>query len=430
MTASGTLATRPAEHPMSVLTAFLQWLRRTLVIAQEDPATAAYDRIMRRLGVSVGIAGIIVCAMELPEIAEQGRHAPGWWTVLAVVLTFGWFPVLAVVSAIAGPGPVRVVSGCAALSFLGALATMPFALTVHSVDSTTVWPYRVAALAVIAAVLAWPPRWAVTYLVASSSSVALSVIYTVGEVTPYTVVENFLRAVGLAALFVWCGTAATGAAARVDRESVIATRRAAAAASAQGRDHERARFAALIHDAVLSTLLEASRAGAQSNVLRRQAERTLEQLDECRGSDRDPDLLDARSAVLFLRAAVHEINPVVRFATRTWPGFDDLRMPVHAASTIAAALAEAVRNSLRHAQLPGREVRRIVTATVSAGSIRIVFTDDGAGFDLAEVSADRLGISMSILGRMRQLAGGSAFVESQPGEGTTVTLVWGGDGSR
>ncbi|UGT42298.1 ATP-binding protein [Nocardia yamanashiensis] len=428
MTASGTLDSAPARRALPAMSQFVQRVTGGLTVA-DDPATAAYDRIMRRLGISVGIAGILVCCFELPEIAEQGRLASPWWAVVSTALAFGWYPIIAVVSAFAGSRYVRVVSGCAAVSFLGALATIPFALDPHSVDATTVWPYRVTALAVAAAVLAWPTRLSITYLLVTTGSAALSTVYTVAHVTPLLVAENFLRAAGLAALFVWCGTAATGAAARVDRESAIASRRAAAAAAAQARDREHARFAALIHDAVLSTLLEASRAGAQSDVLRRQSERTLEQLDEY-STERDPDLLDARSAVLFLRTAVHEVNPSIRFATRTWPGYDDLRMPVHAASTIAAALSEAVRNSLRHAHVTGREVRRTVTTTVSAGSIRIVFNDDGAGFDLAAVSADRLGVSMSILGRMRQLAGGSGFVESAPGEGTTVTLVWGGDGSR
>lgn len=426
---SGTLDAARPERSIPAVTQLVQWLRVGFTVA-EDPSTAAYDRIMRRLGLSAGIAGIIVGCAELPEIAQQGRPQPVWWSVVAVVLCFGWYPVLVVVSAVSGPRAIRIVCGCAAVSFLIALATIPLAVRLHSIDANSVWPFRVTALAVCAAVLSFPTRVTVTYLLAASTSAALATVYTVSAVTPQNLTENFLRSAGLSALFVWCGTAATGAAARVDRESSIASRRAAAQAAAQARDRERARFAALIHDAVLSTLLEAARAGTHSDVLRRQAERTLEQLDECRGDDRDPDLLDARSAVLFLRSAVQDVNSGIRFATRTWPGYDDLRMPVQAAGTIAAALTEAARNSLRHASIPGREVRRAVTATISAGSIRIVFTDDGAGFDLAVVPADRLGISMSILGRMRQLAGGSAFVESAPGEGTTVTLVWGGDGSH
>lgn len=428
MTATGTLDPVAAARTVPSITQFAHRVRRGWVT--DDLSTAAYDRIMRRLGISIGIAGVIVGCLELPEIAEQGRYAPAWWTVLSVLLAFGWYPVVSVVAALAGPRAIRFASGCAAVSFLVALALVPLALSLDSVDAGTLWLYRVTALAVTAAVLAFPTRVTVAYLLVMAMGASLASVYTVSSLTLHNVGENFLRCAGLGALFVWCGVAATGAAARVDRESAIASRRAAAQAAALARDRERSRFAALIHDAVLSTLLEASRTGTESAVLQRQAERTIEQLDECHGEQRDPDLLDARSAVLFLRMAVQEINPSVRFATRTWPGFDDLRMPVHSASTIAAALSEALRNSLRHASVPGREVRRSVTATVSAGSIRIVFADDGAGFDLAAVSADRLGISMSILGRMRQLAGGSAFVESQKGEGTTVTLVWGGDGSR
>ncbi|NNH74951.1 ATP-binding protein [Nocardia uniformis] len=429
MTASSALDSPPVEAHTMTLSALTRRIRGALDTADES-STAASDRILRRLGVSAGIAGIILGLFEVPEIAEQSRVAPHWWTASAVVLVFGFFPILALVSLVAGRRPIKVVSACAALSFLAVVATLPFGLEVHTVNASAVWPSRVLAMAVIAAVLAFPTRWAVAYMLLASAAAAVTTIYTMVDFTPLLFVENFLRAAGLSALFVWCGTAALGAAERVDRESAIAARRAAVAAAAQARDRERSRFAALIHDAVLSTLLEASRAGTESAVVRRQAERTLEQLDESRGAQRDPDLFDARSAVLFLRTAVHEVNPSIRFATRTWPGFDDLRMPVHAASTLAAALTEAVRNSLRHASVPGREVRRTVTATVSAGSIRIVFTDDGAGFDLAQVPADRLGISVSIMGRMRQLAGGSAFVESQPGEGTTVTLVWGGDGSH
>ncbi|WP_348536948.1 ATP-binding protein, partial [Nocardia carnea] len=94
----------------------------------------------------------------------------------------------------------------------------------------------------------------------------------------------------------------------------------------------------------------------------------------------------------------------------------------------AAALAEAVRNSLRHAGVPARRVRREVTVTVGAGGLLVVLRDDGKGFDRAAVPPDRLGIAASILGRMRQLPGGAGFVESAPGHGTTVTLMWGSAG--
>ncbi|KZM74879.1 sensor histidine kinase [Nocardia terpenica] len=427
MIASGALDASLARSGMLVRAG--AWWRSRSVL-EEDVNAVAFDRIIRRLGLSVGCGGVIMGLFDIPEIAEQSRVAPGWWTPTAMILAFGLFPVLAGVSIRSAPRVIRYVAGAAAVAFLLALATTPFALHAHMIDASSLWLYRMLPLGLVAAALAWPVAVSIGYLTVGSAAVALTDVFLVEPITSTAALNSFARSFGLSALFLWCVTCALGAAARVDRESAIASRRAASAAAAAARDHERGRFAALIHDAVLSTLLDAARGHERSDVLRRQAEHTLEQLDEIRVDVREPDVLDARAAVIFLRSAVHDINPGIRFATRTWPGFDDLRMPVQAAGTLAAALGEAVRNSLRHAAVPGRAVHRIVTCTISAGSIRIVFADDGAGFDVRQVSADRLGISVSILGRMRQLAGGAGFVESQPGEGTMVTLVWGGDGSH
>ncbi|WP_245664041.1 ATP-binding protein [Nocardia arthritidis] len=405
-----------------------RWRRGVIALSGEKASEGAADRILRRFGLAIGIAGVIAAVVELPEIADQSRFVPVRWTVVEVALAFGLFPVLAIVSFGMSRRMIQRVAGAAAVSFLAAMAVVPLAYAVPDAEGASVWLYRVLALGVLAAVLAWRPPLAVAYLVVGAAFSALANLVVLRETTALALLGDFARAAGLSALFLWCVIYARAAAVRVDRESAIESSRAAAVAGAAARERERARFAALIHDAVLSTLLDASRAGTESPVLRRQAERTLEQLDECRVAGYEPDRLDAQSAIGFLRSAVHEVNPGIRFTTRRWPGFDDLHLPVDAASTIAAALAEAVRNSLRHATVAGREVRRTVTVTISAGGIRVVFRDDGAGFDLSEVPVDRLGISVSILGRMRQLAGGAGFVESEPGEGTTVTLVWGGNG--
>lgn len=429
MTASSMLDTAPTASAASLDSLRVgRWRRGFTAVSEDVKGEAASDRILRKLGLIFGLAGVIAAVVELPEMIDQSRFAPVGWTILAATLGFGLFPVLAIVSIGMSKRTIQTVAAAAAVSYLAAMALIPFAYAQPTTDATSVWLYRVFALGVLAAALAWRPLVAVGYLVVGGAVAAVANRYVVPQGSGWTLVGDFARAAGLCALFLWCAVYARAAAARVDRESAIASSRAATAAGATARDREQARFAALIHDAVLSTLLDASRAGTESPVLRRQAERTLTQLDEARGSESEPDRLNAQSAIGFLRAAVHEVNPGIGFTTRRWAGFDDLRMPVDTAGSIAAALTEAVRNSLRHATVPGRPVQRTVTVTVSAGGIRVVFRDDGAGFDLSRVSADRLGITVSILGRMRQLAGGAGFVESNPGEGTTVTLVWGSDG--
>ncbi len=427
MIASSALDTpTPVAAPIPDQVRVGRWRRGLAAMSRDSDAEPASDRILRKLGLTVGIAGVIVAVVEFPDIAEQSRSVAGGWTVLVVGSALGWFPILALVSLMRGRRAIRAVAGVAAVSFLAAMAMIPFVYNVP--DASSVWVYRVLALGVLAAALAWRPPLSIIYLLVAVAEAVLANRAVVPGATTWSLIGDFARAAGLCAMFLWCITYALAAAARVDRESVMASRRAAAVAGAAARDRERARFAALIHDGVLSTLLDASRAGTESPVLRRQAERTLEQLDECRSDNTEPDRLDAQSAVGFLRSAVHEVNPGIQFTARRWAGLDDLRLPVDAAGTIAAALAEAARNSLRHATVPGRAVQRMVTVTISAGGIRVVFRDDGAGFELDRVPADRLGVSVSILGRMRQLVGGAGFVESQPGQGTTVTLVWGGDG--
>ncbi|MGN2636987.1 sensor histidine kinase [Nocardia takedensis] len=427
MRASSTLDAADEDAAAPARARVGRWRRGLAAMTERTREEAAADRILRRLGLTFGLAGVIAGVVEIPEMIEQSRVTSLGWSLVIALPAFGLFPVLAVVSIGMKRPTIQAVAGGAAVCYLGATALAPFVYR-ELPDHTTLWLYRVFALGVLAAALAWRPPLAIGYLIGGSALAAAANRSVVTHGDSLSLLGDFARSAGLCALFLWCAIYARAAAARVDRESAIASSRAATSAGARARDRERARFAALIHDAVLSTLLDASRAGTESPVLRKQAERTLDQLDEARGGRTEPDRLNAQSAIGFLRAAVQEVNPGVRFTARRWSGFDDLRMPVQAAGSLAAALTEAVRNSLRHATVPGRAVRRSVTVTISAGGIRVVFRDDGAGFDLGAVPADRLGISVSILGRMRQLAGGAGFVESSPGEGTTVTLVWGSDG--
>lgn len=389
------------------------------------------DRVVRRFGLVIGLVGTIAAVLELPEIIVQHRSVPLIWTMITYTVAFGMLPVLAVVSLIARARLVRAVAGAAALGYLAGMAlVMPYYYEIAEAPGL-IWAHRLVMIGVLAAAVAWRPWVAVVYLVVTAATPGAALYVMFDDTTVPAVVENFTRNAGLCLLFLWCVVHARAAGARVDRESLIAGDRAAAVAGTAARERERARFAVLIHDAVLSTLLDASRSGSggTSVVVREQARRTLDQLDATRFSDADTGLLDATSAVGFLRAAVHEVNAGVEFTVHRGGNENELRMPLSAAGPLAGALAEAVRNSLRHAGVPGRRVRREVTATVGAGGLLVVFQDDGAGFDRSSVPTDRLGISASILGRMRQLPGGAGFVESAPGQGTLVTLMWGNAGS-
>jgi hypothetical protein len=91
------------------------------------------------------------------------------------------------------------------------------------------------------------------------------------------------------------------------------------------------------------------------------------------------------------------------------------------AEALVGALRQALVNSRTHA---GPRARRRVAVTLGDDLLQVTVTDDGAGFDLDRVPAARLGVSGSIVGRMRGVPGGDAQVESAVGAGTRVVLRW------
>jgi signal transduction histidine kinase len=89
----------------------------------------------------------------------------------------------------------------------------------------------------------------------------------------------------------------------------------------------------------------------------------------------------------------------------------------------AAALVGAVREALNNVHKHANASRVIVRCETSEAGARVVVSDDGVGVDLAHAVAG-IGLRHSIIDRMAN-TGGRAFVASEPGNGTLVTLTTG-----
>jgi signal transduction histidine kinase len=83
---------------------------------------------------------------------------------------------------------------------------------------------------------------------------------------------------------------------------------------------------------------------------------------------------------------------------------------------IVAATREALTNVRKHA----RASQAVVACHVSAGVATVAIHDDGIGFDPATTRRGA-GLRESIVGRMAR-SGGTATIESHPGDGTRITL--------
>lgn len=391
-----------------------------LLPARPDSRTAAADRLLRMFARFIAIGYICYFALLVPEIVEQADLAARWWTVAAVTVIFGSGAALGV-AASRGRERLKQVAAVNALAFpvFVALWFVSWNGAVVPVDRS-LWFSAFPGVASFAAAVAWRPMWAFVHM-AVAVLLAQFANHAVRD-APF----GYLLVPDLAFAFVFCAVFLAAAVVglstgRTLDETIASTRAtAAAAAAAEARNVERERFDALVHDRVMSTLLAAAR-NAPVDTLIRHAEQAVEELDELRWGADGTATVDVTAVVARLRSAATEVDEDIDFVARVEPGCDGVRFPAEPVRVTAAALAEAVRKSKRHA---GPDANRSVEVRVAPSGVTAQVVDDGKGFDPLAVDPHRLGVAVSIRGRMIQLAGGRAVVQSAPGAGTRVLLSW------
>lgn len=178
------------------------------------------------------------------------------------------------------------------------------------------------------------------------------------------------------------------------------------------RSEERAEIAAHLHDSVLHTLALIQRSDDPANVaaLARRQERELRAWLDHRPTPSEQQ--DLRGAVDALASRVEELHHV----TVDTVVVGDAPVTENVGALLLAC-QEAAINAARHSGSP----RVSIYVEADSDGITAYVRDQGAGFDVNAVPADRRGIAQSVIGRMRR-HGGSATVTSQPGQGTEVQI--------
>jgi signal transduction histidine kinase len=216
------------------------------------------------------------------------------------------------------------------------------------------------------------------------------------------------------------------AARKVDEaaDEAISSYRQAASATALG--NERLRLDGLLHDSVMTALVTAAQAGSADERLSsaRLAANALERL-ELQGtatSEAVPASLPELAARIRFTAddAANNLSVVV-----TCESPHSLLLPADTVRAVFEATNEAVHNAARHSGAARCDVRLIGHKSGESARLRVTITDAGRGFRTAQVPGRRLGIRVSIIGRLKSV-GGSAKVLSAPGFGTEVLLDWQG----
>ena len=235
-----------------------------------------------------------------------------------------------------------------------------------------------------------------------------------------------------------------GRAMRADAELAAADRDAREQYVILSRNIERREQDRLLHDTVLNTLTAISRSGSAGAVVDqcRQDIAMLERaLSESGGAD--PAGRPAAGPVAAIEAVVSDMRArglTVDLAVddgataeaaagaKDAAAKDGALAPVPA--PVAAAIAHATREALANVAVHAGTGKAWVTVSVTppgdaaaTGRLTVLVQDAGAGFDPGRVDRARLGVRRSITERVEDW-GGSASVQSAPGEGTVVCLSW------
>jgi signal transduction histidine kinase len=383
----------------------------------------ARARLERLLFASVGVAALVYSGVLFAGpsgISEQTSQLDPWYAygLIAVAIVFPM--ALGVIAWVMPREWARRFGGTTAILFVVAMIAFPWGLDADTLDHNAVpWYQGIHALHGMTAAVVWQRK--AVWFYGLAHGVVIGVVQN--AVREDEGKAAFLDGVGSLVFIVILMAAAVGvvrAADRLDVASSTARAQAARTAASRTREREETRINAMVHDDIMSVLLTASR-GNPPPTLQDQARVALAAIEALETHDATHREYTVKETVQTLLEVVHKVAPSTHVTRSQEEG---IGVPAEVVTALADALAEALRNSVRHAGLDGADVPRSVTIDAHERGIEVVMSDDGRGFNTKAVASRRLGIRLSILERMGLVPGGSADVQSRPGEGTLVRLTW------
>jgi signal transduction histidine kinase len=379
---------------------------------------ALVDRVVSRTAAAVGL---VYAAQSAPSAIDQISGTSNHWlyvTYAAVVISL----VVAFVNAVIGKG-ARLAFVIVACTILAALVLWPIEASDPGLPAgSDPWIYYLCTVGTGSAAIAFRPRLALAFTLAVPIAFGVLRLTPAGaSASPQTAIleATYVLLLGVIALSVviLLRRAADG----VDAAQAQALERYTEAARAHAAEHERIRVDALVHDDVLGTLLSAARArDPKSQALANlNAKRAIQHLQEAQDGFGTNSNLVPPSELADRLSEVARLLPV-RFAVTAVVSPEATPLPITVVESILAAAQQAMVNSSYHA---GPKATRAVFLRVSPGELSVRVVDDGVGFAVEAVPAERLGVRVSVIGRVES-AGGRAEIRSAPGEGTVVELTW------
>lgn len=390
------------------------------------PSGVSAKETHRLMGRGISAFAVLLLLQASGSIAQQSQWASPWWNL---VFLWGFLVILVafIASSVRGRGLIVTSGLLAALVFCG-LALWPVAVpTTVPADIGTPWLW-----AMINVGAAWS-AFAFGTVAGCGYTVAVGILFAVVRTLPQSssaplpiAVQDAAFATVLGVIICLTIGILRHAALSVDLAAETAIARYRDAAAETALSNERLRMDGLLHDSVMTALLTAAQSGSSRE---RQASGELAvsamaRLDS-QGLDRpeaSPASLTELAARIRFTTTHDDAAMVVRVHCDAAAPF---RLPGPVVRAIFEASTEAVMNAAKHSQADFCDVRITGHRTGNSATVAVAIKDNGMGFDPGLVSDRRLGIRVSVQGRMRTI-GGTADISSSVGSGTHVRLSWTG----
>ncbi|MFZ2502591.1 MAG: hypothetical protein WAW88_07975 [Nocardioides sp.] len=380
------------------------------------------DRVAALL-LTVGL-GVLLAPMALRMLDQWGRFQ-AWWQLgayLGVVVAIGL--------AIAG----RVLWSARTIVWVTivALYSLPFVATPAPAQP---WISSVV-----------PTAAAATVLIGERINRGLAVLFILiggvvwdvdhgewGAAPREQVIGDILFSIAIAAIGLAFLTAVRESQARLDQAQSDAVAQFTQARTSDAMIQAANLWDAYIHDEVLAALTSVRLDPSSADTRAEAAAAVARARSRATGTVPVPELADG------LLEAVLEVLPSVDTHFDRAP--DALELAPNVRLALIEAATEALRNVHDHA-LPDQSAGwsdglaaggspaapAVLRLTQGPDSVTVELRDRGPGFDPRQVDPARLGIAVSIYGRMSSV-GGSASVQSRRGAGVYVRLQWPAEGA-
>jgi len=381
---------------------------------------ARIERISDR---TVSAFGLVFGLQTLPTALGQLGDLRQPWGAVPMVVIFGGLA-LTVILAVVQRG-VKIAMGILSVLYLAAIVTWPLLVADPAAFGTEKpWLWFLCSVFTAFAAVAYPLWLAIAYTFVAPIAYGVIRALPAGGGAGFELAAlDTIYAIILGGVILAIIAMMRQASSAVDTAQSQALARYATAVRQHATEVERVQVDAIVHDSVLTTLLSAAsaRTPEQKELAAAMAADAIGHLHAAEAATpEDQSLVGLDRLTERLVTAANAFSSPFEVEVRD---IEVHTLPVSAADAIYSAAVQAMVNSVQHAG--GAEVARSVSIRGGgpAATVEVVVRDDGRGFSEAEVPAERLGLRISIRDRIAKV-GGHARIASEPGAGTTVTILW------